>query len=95
MTTKLTPNEKIVLAAYLAGANFGYTGPDRATVQNTLSIAPSLRQAVDKLWQSKFSADEPPKNFYNEANWWHKDNLIGFTRERVAQIWPETAKKFF
>jgi len=97
--TKITKNEKTVLSAYLGGTNLGMKAPDRDKVQEVLNGNYSLESAVIRFWSGYMESDEMMEMFLTECKWWFKDNLKDktgpYTRERISQIWPDHAAKFF
>lgn len=102
MKTKITPLERIVLAAWFARSNMGQPRAERKVVERLLTPDTrwplTLQSAVITVCQEFMESDEHEKWFLDEAKSWFKMfNIRGkyATREAILKTWPDVEAYFW
>jgi hypothetical protein len=95
--TKLTRQERIVLAAIFGGSNLGLDRPKRERVQAGLAdtstnITLDVADIAYRFWSGYMESDGMEKAILQECRHWHRVGLKGEDRESVTKTWPYIAE---
>jgi len=102
MPTKITPQERIVLAAWFARSNMGQPRAERFLVESLLNVERkwplTLQAAVERLCSPYMETDEHEKIFQEEGvSWFRKFSPNGShnNREAIIKTWPDVEAYFW
>lgn len=98
ITTPLSENERVLLAAVFARTNMGQSAPAKDTIRRMMSSAEqygtNLDSAISSICADIMESDEHYKMFMQEAKGWYKE-FKKTSREYVITTWPENAELFW